>query len=126
MANDMMSTLKGLLGDNADEKIQSVLSALQSTNQTPKEETAETTAAPAETPGPAPAKPMKTSGTNGMEGMEYIMKIKNVIDEMGSANDARSNLLLSLRPYMRQERQRGIDNAIRVLNLSKFSGLFKL
>ena len=123
MANDMMSTLKGLLGDNADEKIQSVLSALQNTNQTPKEETVETTATPVETPKPAPARPVSSSG---MDGMEYIMKIKNIIDEMGSANDARSNLLMSLRPYMRQERQRGIDNAIRVLNLSKFSGLFKL
>ena len=123
MANDMMSTLKGLLGDNADEKIQSVLSALQNTNQTPKEETVETTAAPVETPKPTPPRPVSSSGADGME---YIMKIKNVIDEMGSANDARSNLLMSLRPYMRQERQRGIDNAIRVLNLSKFSGLFKL
>lgn len=123
MANDMMSTLKGLLGDNADEKIQSVLSALQNTNQTPKEETVETTAAPVETPKPAPPRSVSSSGADRME---YIMKIKNVIDEMSSANDARSNLLMSLRPYMRQERQRGIDNAIRVLNLSKFSGLFKL
>ncbi len=123
MANDMMSTLKGLLGDNADEKIQSVLSALQSTNQTPKEETVETTATPVETPKPAPSKPVNEGN---LEGMEYIMKIKSVIDEMGNANDDRSNLLMSLRPYMRQERQRGIDNAVRVLNLSKITGLFKL
>ncbi len=125
MANDMMSTLKGLLGDNADEKIQSVLSALQNTSQTPQEETVETTVKTVE-PAPKPAQ-SRPSGGGGTEGMEYLMKIKNIIDEMGSAGgDARSNLLLSLRPYMRKERQRGIDNAIRVLNLSKFSGLFKL
>lgn len=125
MADDMMSTLKGLLGDNADEKIQSVLQALQSTAQESGGEPAEQKAAPADISGSESMSATSPGGMN-LENIEYIMRLKSLMEEMGNANDDRSNLLLSLRPYMRKERQQGIDQAIRILNLSKFSGLFKL
>lgn len=125
MANDMMSTLKGLLGDNADEKIQSVLSALGGAE--PKASAAEEPVAEADAQVIEDIpKPQQSGGLNlNADSLQYMMKIKNVIDEMGSANDSRSNLLLSLRPYMRTERQRGIDNAIKILNLTRIAGLFK-
>ena len=122
MSNDMMNTLKGLLGDNAEEKIQSVLQSLQTTDSPSNTEMMETTQ-------PEPEqKVVKAPNKNilNTDSMEYILRLKGIIDEMGNANDDRSNLLLSLRPYMRQERQKGIDHAIRFLNLSKFSGLFRL
>lgn len=121
MSQDMMSTLKGLLGDNADEKIQSVLSALGNSRSASDSE-------PASTPAPQ-ASDLSSSQTNQVfnpDALEYIGKLKNIVDDMGKANDSRSNLLLSLKPYMRSERQKSIDNAIRLLNISKFSGLFKL
>lgn len=119
-----MSTLKSLLGDNADEKIQSVISALgnnpnisdllrsnsdsSSSHQTNKD---------SDNP--------KNSPVLNLETLEYISKIKNIVNDMGNTNDSRANLLLSLKPYMRGKRQQSIDSAIRLLNLSKFSELFK-
>ena len=124
MAEDMMSTLKGLLGDNAEENIGAVLSALGgSSAKSPggtaqKEETAK-----GETPS-------RTAGNKAPalnpEALQYIGQLKNMVDSMGKANDARSNLLMSLKPYMRTSRQHSIDNAVRLLNISKISGLFKL
>lgn len=119
-----MSTLKSILGDNADEKIQSVISALgnnpnisdllrsnsdsSSSHQTNKD---------SDNP--------KNSPVLNLETLEYISKIKNIVNDMGNTNDSRANLLLSLKPYMRGKRQQSIDSAIRLLNLSKFSELFK-
>ena len=100
----MMDTLKGILGDGAEDKIKTALGALgaqQENNSAPK-------------PNQLDA-----------QSLEYIMKIKNIADELSNPNDARSQLLMSLRPYMRMSRQKGIDNAVRILNLTKFSGLFR-
>ena len=111
MSDDILNTLKGMLGDNAEEKIQSVLSSLGG-NSTPSSETESV--------------PSPISSSINTEALESFSKIKDIIDDFGKANDSRSNLLLSLKPYMRSERQKSIDNAIRLLNISKFSGLFKL
>lgn len=107
MANDMMDTLKGILGDNAEEKIQSVLSGLQAGSGSDSEEN-------------SPSLPVSSA-----PGGEYLDQIKNIVSQMSSANDSRSNLLLSLKPYMRAERRKSIDNAVKILNLTKFSGFFK-
>lgn len=101
---DMMDTLKGILGDGAEDKIKTALGALgaqQENNSAPKQNQLDA------------------------QSLEYIMKIKNIADELSNPNDARSQLLMSLRPYMRMSRQKGIDNAVRILNLTKFSGLFR-
>lgn len=127
--NDLLNSLKGMLGDNADEKINAVMgmlkgnSALEGISQGVQNVDND----------------IKTDGNGGpvsiadnfqapisAEGLEYLGKIKSIIDEMGSTNDPRSNLLMSLRPYMRETRQRSIDNAVKILNLSRFSGLFKI
>lgn len=113
MANDMMNTLKGILGENADEKIQSVLSSLKSnqgssTEQLPEYEGVD-----------------NTIQDFNSDSNDYISQIKDIVGQMGSANDTRSNLLLSLKPYMRAERKKSIDNAVRILNLTRLAGLFK-
>lgn len=113
----MMNTLKNLLGDNAEEKIQSVLSALGNSSQ--KNSFADTVSEN------SPSSSESTPSFNA-DALESIGKIKSVIDDMGKATDSRSNLLMSLKPYMRTERKKSIDSAIKILNLSKFSGLFKL
>ena len=106
MDNDMLNTLKGMLGDNAEEKIQTVLQSLQSGNN----ENSENAIASSGSSAPIP---------------DYISQIKGIINQMGSANDSRSNLLLSLKPYMRAERKQSIDSAVKLLNLTKLAGLFK-
>lgn len=106
MANDMIDTLKGMLGDNAEEKIQTVLQSLQSGNSENEENTVVSSSSSGITP-------------------DYVSQMKNIINQIGSANDSRSNLLLSLKPYMRAERKKSIDSAVKILNLSKLAGLFK-
>lgn len=102
MADDnMMDTLRSILGDDADEKIQTVLNNLNGVSK------------------------KKDALQIPENGNDYVEQIKNIVGRMGSANDTRSNLLLSLKPYMRAERQKSIDNAVRILNLTRFSGLFK-
>lgn len=100
---DMMDTLKGILGDGAEDKIKTAMSALGNVQNNNNE--------------PAPQL--------NPESMEYIMKIKSIADELSNPNDARSQLLMSLRPYMRGSRQKSIDNAVRLLNLTKISSLFR-
>ncbi len=108
--NDMLNSLKGLLGDNADEKIGAVLNALSSNNDKPINVEDDISV---------------DNSFSQPDQSQYISQIKNIISEMGNATDSRSNLLLSLRPYMRDNRKKSIDNLIKVLNISKFSGFFK-
>ncbi len=111
--NSAMDTLKSLLGDNAEEKIQNVLSSLSSNDSSPASEN---------TDNNLPA----LSGASDTKGIESIIRIKGIIDELGSSgNDSRANLLLSLKPFMRSNRQQSIDSAIKLLNLSKLASLFK-
>ena len=112
--NDIMSSLKGLLGDNADEKIGMVMNALKGNNERPVDVESDIIVDNSE----SISFPKNDSD-------QYISQIKNIIGQMSSTNDSRSNLLMSLRPYMRQNRQKSIDNVVKILNLSKISGLFK-
>ena len=118
MPSSAMDTIKGLLGENADEKIKAALGALSSSGDTvnppPDAHTDSITAI-----SPQPVFDPSTA--------ESLMQIKNIVDNFAnSGNDSRANLLLSLKPYMRSSRQTSIDTAIRLLNLSKLSGIFKL
>lgn len=104
---DMMDTLKGILGDDAEDKIKTVLNGLQS--------------------GDLPVNVTDGGGESLPSGdmTEYLSQIKSLVGKMGSANDSRSNLLLSLKPYMRPERRQSIDNAVKILNLTRLAGFFK-
>ncbi len=118
MQDDILNTLKGVLGDNAEEKIQSVLSMLNNSSA-PSENTAPDISDTSQENIQAPS-------LANLEAIKSIGNLQGIVSQMGRANDARSTLLMSLKPYMRAERQRSIDSAIKLLNISKFSGLFKL
>lgn len=56
-----------------------------------------------------------------------LMQIRDMINNLGrNGNDPRSNLLMSLRPYMRESRQRSIDSAVKLLNITKLTKLINL
>lgn len=124
MQEDMMGLLKGLLGDNAEEKIKNIMDTVKGNeNLSQMVENSINTAVT----NPFPVVSDKQNNSfNDNDNLESILKIKNIINEIGNSNDPRSNLLMSLKPYMRSTRQKSIDNAIKILNLSKYSGLFKL
>lgn len=117
MANDLNSAvnaLKGILGDDAENKIQSVMQSLSSSSDDSSTGSTDNSVS-------APASHNSPIDDNTLE---YIMKMKNIVDEMSHGSDDRSNLLLSLRPYMREGRRKSIDNALRLMTLTKLSGVF--
>lgn len=57
--------------------------------------------------------------------MNTILKIKSAMDKMNSKNDPRSNLLYSLKPYLRQNKQEKLDQYANLLNFSKIADILK-
>ena len=58
--------------------------------------------------------------------MNTIFKIKHVMDSMNSdKSNPRSNLLLSLKPYLRPERRPKVDQYIKLFNMSSMMENFK-
>lgn len=131
---DMMSTLRGFLGDDADDKIKNAMNMLSQSGLLQNEQKndrvqkiADEIEDSIEAREPEQKKEMSVhSGNSGMtpDGMEMFMQLKGMVDRMSNANDSRSNLLLSLRPFMRSERQQSIDRMIKLMNIGRFSGLF--
>lgn len=92
---DAMDTLKEILGDNAEDKLRGVMDSL-------------------------------SGGSSETDTEDYGSDLRALMDKLGSnRSDPRANLLLSLKPYMSEERRRSIDGAVRLLSLSKLSGLMK-
>lgn len=61
-----------------------------------------------------------SSSTTSDIDMDTIIKIKTMIDKMSTKkDDPRSNLLNSLRPYLKQSRQSKLDQYIQLMNMSK-------
>lgn len=57
--------------------------------------------------------------------MNTILKMKSIMEKMNSSNDPRSNLLYSLKPYLREERKGKVDQYANLLNFAKIAELFK-
>ena len=97
---DAMDTLKNILGDDAEDKIKTVMNSLSSADNT-------------------------SEGIDSSNGLNQIMQIKNIMDSMAVKNDPRTNLLLSLKPYMREGRKHSIDSAVRLLGLTNVTKMLK-
>lgn len=54
-----------------------------------------------------------------------IMKMKSVMEKMNEKDDPRSNLLYSLKPYLRQNKQEKLDQYVNLLNFSKVADILK-
>ena len=55
--------------------------------------------------------------------MNTILKMKSVMDGLNSSNDPSSNLLQSLKPYLREERKEKVDKYANILNVAKIANL---
>lgn len=57
--------------------------------------------------------------------IETILKIKKVMESMNSSkDDPRSNLLVSLKPYLKESRQKKVDQYIKLFGLGKAFEIF--
>lgn len=61
--------------------------------------------------------------SNGID-FETIMKMKTIIDKMNIKDDPRSNLLQSLKPYLKDSRKAKVDQYIQLMNMSKVMDVF--
>jgi len=120
---DMMSTLRGILGEGADEKIKNAMEILNRGEFLSEGKQGEVKEEPKSSDLQVGA------GNTGLnltpESLQMISQIKDMFDQISTTNDSRSELLRSLRPFMRSERQRSIDRAIRLINIGRFSGLIR-
>ncbi len=57
--------------------------------------------------------------------MNTILKMKSVMDKLNTSNDPRSNLLYSLKPYLREERKGKLDQYANLLNVAKIADILK-
>ena len=64
-----------------------------------------------------------SSNSNGID-IETIMKMKSMIDKINVKDDPRSNLLQSLKPYLKDSRRAKVDQYIQLMNMSKVMEIF--
>lgn len=57
--------------------------------------------------------------------MNTIMKMKNVMDKMNNTNNPRSNLLASLKPYLRDSKKEKLDQYANLINFAKIAEILK-
>lgn len=53
-----------------------------------------------------------------------IMKMKTIMEKMNNSSDARSNLLQSLKPYLRDEKKSKLDQYSKLLTMTNLMELF--
>lgn len=57
--------------------------------------------------------------------MNTILKMKSVMDKMNNSNDPRSNLLSSLKPYLRDSKREKLDQYSNLLKMANIAELMK-
>ena len=57
--------------------------------------------------------------------MNTIMKMKNIMEKMNNTNDPRSNLLSSLKPYLRDSKKEKLDQYANLINFAKIAEILK-
>lgn len=57
--------------------------------------------------------------------MNTIMKMKNIMEKMNNTNDPRSNLLASLKPYLRDNKKEKLDQYANLINFAKIAEILK-
>ena len=62
--------------------------------------------------------------SNSSIDFETLMKMKTIMEKMNNNNDPRSNLLLSLKPYLKDSRKEKIDQYIKLFGMSKVLEMF--
>jgi hypothetical protein len=114
--NKKIKQITDILGqENLPENVQSLLNLLS--GEASKEEPA---IKPTEKAIP---KEEKTGRNDGDENNDLIRKARKVMDMLGNNNDPKINLLLAMKPFLNNKRQQKISNCIKILHMSRITGL---
>lgn len=65
-------------------------------------------------------------GTTNSFDFETILKIKNILETLNKKDDPRSNLLYSLKPYLRESKKKKLDQYVNLLKFTDITGIFKM
>ena len=122
-----MSTLRGILGDDADGKIQNAMNVLKNSGLIDGTGVGDKKADLSKEIENEIKTDTKTAENQQTaltpEGLEFVNQIRSMVNRLSNTNDTRSDLLRSLRPFMKTKRQQTIDKAIRIMNIGRFAGL---
>ena len=63
------------------------------------------------------------SNNNSLD-FDTLLKLKSIMEKMNNKNDPRSNLLYSLKPYLRESKRSKLDQYANLLKITQVTGLF--
>ena len=66
-----------------------------------------------------------TNSSNGTLDFDTILKMKSLFEKINNKDNPRNKLLYSLKPYLRESRQKKLDQYINLLSISEITNLFK-
>ena len=104
MSDDLSDLIKNFSNSNIDmNKVNDLLSSLKSTDKSSASNDSSSS---------------ESTSANNID-INTMLKIKEMMDKINSShNDKRSNLLLALKPYLRESRQTKLDQYMKLLNMA--------
>ena len=66
-----------------------------------------------------------TNNSENSIDFETILKIKSIMEALNNKNDPRTNLLYSLKPYLRSSKRSKLDQYANLLKITQVTNLFK-
>lgn len=111
MSDDLSDLIKNFSNSNIDmNKVNDLLSSLKSTDKSSSSNDSSS---------------FESTSANNID-INTMLKIKEIMDKINSShNDKRSNLLLALKPYLRESRQTKLDQYMKLLNMAPLLEMFK-
>ena len=111
MSDDLSDLIKKFSNTNIDmKKLKDLIRSLKYTDKT------------------SPSNDSSSSESTSANNIDIntMLKIKEIMDKISSShNDKRSNLLLALKPYLRESRQTKLDQYMKLLNIAPLLEMFK-
>lgn len=117
--SDVFEKLNNLAGKNniSPDMVNNLFSMLNNSNSSSN------TSAPSSGSSSSNNNQSNENSASGID-IETIMKMKTIIDKMNVKDDPRSNLLQSLKPYLKESRKSKVDQYIQLMNMSKVMDVF--
>ena len=112
--SDMLNQFQHLLNsDQMPDNLKDLLTNLQSNSPNHSESSS--------------SKSTSSSASSPELDLNMIIKLKSIMDQMNtSSDDPRSNLLISLKPYLKPSRKEKVDQYIGLLRMSKVFDVMNL
>ena len=119
--SDMMQKLSGMLaGKEVPDNLKAMFQNFAAANQSHSNSSASSQENKTQPDSVASETTQTNNNPFGNIDISTIMKMKTVMDKMNQKkNDPRSNLLLSLKPYLKPSRKQKVDQYIQLFNMAE-------